>query len=534
MSFSHNNIFEDIPRNPNGSAMNTYQWQSSFFDPVWERNDIQQKIANPILHPSRRPQIVDWTEGYSCNVALTRGLWHNSAPGLKLAGSLAFTPINIPLMLMGIPIPKVEDESLQEEYAKIVEDHFEDFRSIHLQSHRDATSWIWPFWSSKLDRDVWEFIPDDSICDIIRDLETGEVVKIIIDEELQITVDYMVMANVRRKRTFTKEKIMVEWLGGTAPLSGYLRTMTYVNILGIMPIPFANNRDGNEVRGHSDYERILTDLKNYHDTDLASSQFLIKFKPKQIQSVSDPEIWLKNNGFTDMAELDVALNDFILNLYDKEKTEYLWPQGAHDAYEKKLNQIYWKLVQGSGIPELMWGTKVEGNLASADNQVDLAIKFIEDKQDQKIEPYKRLFQATARIRSMAKLSIIPDIPVTIEWNALDLIPERIKAQILGSFASAMSSLVTSAGISKEIMFNFYQRFYPELTPDSQDEFDKGLSDMAKHKAFSSMGYADMMDLNDWDNEDGMYEGPPIDEPPPEEVPPIPPEIVPEPIPTAKP
>jgi hypothetical protein len=509
--------------------MNTYQWQMMFNDPVWERNDIQQKVVNPILYPTRRPQTVDWTDGFACNVALTRGLWHNAAPGLKLAGSLAFTPIMVPLMLMGMPIPKVKDENLQAEYTRIVEDHSEDFRMIHLQSHRDATCWIWPFWSSKLNRDVWEFIPDDSISDIVRDLETGEVVKIIVDEELVVTVDYLTVAIVRRRRSFTKEKLVVEWLGGNTALPGYLKTMTFNNVLGILPIPFANNRDGNEVRGHSDYERILTDLKNYHDTDLASSQFLIRFKPKQIQSVSDPEMWLKNNGFADIAELDVAMNDFILNLYDKEKTEYLWPQGAHDAYEKKLSQIYWKLVQGSGIPELMWGTKVEGNLASADNQVDLVVQFIGDKQDQKIEPYKKLFQATARIRAMAKLAIIPDIPVEIEWNALDLIPERIKAQILGSFASAMSSLVTSAGISKEIMYNFYQRFYPELTPDTQEEFDKGLSDMAKHKAFSGMTYSDIMDLNDWDNEDGQDTETGLPEEDPVPTGDKTPEVVPEPV-----
>ena len=108
-------------------------------------------------------------------------------------------------MLMGLPIPKVEDENLQDEYTRIVEDHSQDFRMIHLQCHRDATCWIWPFWSSKLNRDVWEFIPDDSICDIVRDLETGEVVKLFVDEELVVTVDYLTVAIVRRRRTFTKE-----------------------------------------------------------------------------------------------------------------------------------------------------------------------------------------------------------------------------------------------------------------------------------------------------------------------------------------
>ena len=474
MSFSHNNVFEDIPRNPNGSAMNTYQWQMSFYDPVWERNDIQQKVVNPILSPTRRPQTVDWTDGFACNVALTRGLWHNSAPGLKLAGGLAFTPIAVPLMLMGLPIPKVEDENLQDEYTRIVEDHSQDFRMIHLQCHRDATCWIWPFWSSKLNRDVWEFIPDDSICDIVRDLETGEVVKLFVDEELVVTVDYLTVAIVRRRRTFTKEKLIVEWLGSNTSLPGYFKTMVFQNVLGIMPIPFANNRDGNEVRGHSDYERILTDLKNYHDTDLAMSQFLVRFKPKQVQTLApseDPNRWMENNGITSVKDIDVAMDDFILNV-NGASTEFVWPQGFQDALGAKLNQIFWKIVQASGIPELMWGTKVEGNLASADNQVDLVVQFIGDKQDQKVEPYKKLFQATARLRAMAKLAIIPDIPVEIEWNALDLSPERIKAVMLRDFASAMSALIASAGITKEQVFNFYQRFYPELTPQDQEDFDK--------------------------------------------------------------
>lgn len=467
-------------------------WRS-FYNRVWGKTQDQQDAANPIKAAPRRPFVRDWTDSCTVNGELTKGLWHNSYQGFKLAGALAFTPIAVPLWLMGVPVPRSQNEALQTRLSEMVAQRMSDFQSIHKGCHRDGTVWVFPFYSSKDRAVIWEFIPDMSISDIIRDLRTGEVVKIIVDEQRTISIGENQTAIARQKRTFSREEIVEEWVDGTGQIPPELRGVRYQNTLGIMPIPFANNKDGGEVRGHSDYERILSDLKNYHDTDLALSEMLVKFRPKLVQYTSDPKAWRENNAI-DTASLDIATLDFILNITEKEKTEMLWNQNITDAHLKKLTQIFWKLVQGSGIPELFWGTKVEGNLASADNQLDIAINYVKDKQNQKNDSYRRLIVDTLRLDGVARMANADDVDVTIEWNTLDLIPESIKAQIFQSFCTGLSAVSKAAALTKEQQWKLWTRFYPGATESDFNEYVVGISDMSKHVAFTNASYAEIADL----------------------------------------
>jgi hypothetical protein len=477
--------------------MGLIQRIQAFFN--WNKSEELQNGSNPIKQEARRPYVHDWTDSMSINAELTRGIWHNSYPGLKLAGALGFIPISVPLRLMGLPIPKTDNETRQKELTQIVLDHEQDCNALHLVSHREGTVWVFPFFSSKLQRDVWDLIPDESICDIIRDIETGEVVSIITDEQMTVSIGYNKTADIRRKRTFTKQNIIIKWLQGAASVPGELKSVSYRNILGILPIPFANNKEANKVRGHSDFERILTDLKNYHDVDLATSELLTKFSPKWVQYVQDVEAWKGNNGVDSLNDIDTARNDFVLNLYDKEKTEVLWPEGAHEAGMAKLNQIYWKLVQGSSMPEMLWGLKVEGNMASADNQLDSVINFVKDKQAQKNEPYKKLILATARLRNLARMSDPSQDDIKIEWNALELIPEATKATIFQNFAAGIASLVGAAGFTKEMLQRVWKRFYPQVAEDDLGKFIQGIGEMARHKSYAAAPYENIMDLKDWED-----------------------------------
>jgi hypothetical protein len=449
----------------------------------------------------RRPRFRDWTDGLTVNADLTRGIWHNSFPGLKLSGALVFPPIAVPLWLMGIPVPKSDNETLQDEALQVVLDHVDDCKMIHLTSHRDATAWVFPFFSAELKREMWELIPDETICDIIRNLTTGEIVKVITDEEIIITTGYDATATIRRRRVFTREEVRVEWLAGVQVVPESLKDATFRNTLGIMPIPFANNRDGGDVRGHSDLERILSDLKNYHDVDLALSEHLVKFAPKMVQYTKDPNEWIKNNGGIDVSSIDIARLDFIMNVVDTEKTEMLWPQGIHDGYVAKLSQIFWKLVQGSGIPEMLWGTKVEGNMASADNQLDMVVKFVDDKRNQKNQSYLRLITDTLKLRNMARLGDQSEIDLSITWNALDMISETAKSTIFKDFAAGIASLINSAGMTKEQTYALWRKMYPEATQEDYDTFVVGLGDMARHKAFAASTYTEIMDLTEEPNLD---------------------------------
>ena len=89
------------------------------------------------------------------------------------------------------------------------------------------------------------------------------------------------------------------------------------------------------------------------------------------------------------------------------------------AYESALKRKFRKIVEGSGIPEICWGVKVEGNLASAEEQMGLLVQFVKDKRNQKIKSYTRLFTASVKLLSVATMQASKASDIKITWGALD-------------------------------------------------------------------------------------------------------------------
>jgi len=460
----------------------------------WSRT--KSETSNPTRIQPRRPAQTDFTDSLQCNKALTRGLYHNSYPGMKLAGSMCHTPIAVPVWLMGVPIPKVENNpKIQEELYEIVKNNILNMYQNHKECHIDGTTWIYPFYSTEKMQVVWQFIQDDTITDIIKDIITGEIIKIITDEEITVSTGYDKTASIRRQRIFTRQRIDIKYLSGTSAIPAELKDKSQRNTFGIMPIPFSNNKDSDETRGHSDFERILSDLKNYHDIDLKESKLLSRFDPKMVQDVSDRDQWLENNGYktpgaddADLSELDIGAIDLIFNVHDREKTEFIFPDRAYEAYEAKLRSIFRKIVEGSGIPEILWGTKVEGNKASADIQMDLVVDLVKDKRRQKDNSYQKLFEDSLKLEMAANMLIGTEYEITIEWDSLDAINEETKSVIFKNFADAISKLTSAAGITKEQEYKLWVDLYPQVTEDKYEDFKKGLTEMARHKQFTDMPF----------------------------------------------
>ncbi|MDA3834993.1 MAG: hypothetical protein PF495_16525 [Spirochaetales bacterium] len=129
--------------------------------------------TNPTKQDRRDPNSINRTEPMVVNRALTKGLYHNQYPNMRLAGALAYNPIAVPVWFMGLPIPKSDNESEQELLKEIMDRFAQVCKQIHIETHRDGTVWAWPFFSAR-DRQLhWELIPDESVIRIIKDLETG-------------------------------------------------------------------------------------------------------------------------------------------------------------------------------------------------------------------------------------------------------------------------------------------------------------------------------------------------------------------------
>lgn len=444
----------------------------------------RRRDSNPTKQPRRVPNARDMTDSLTVNHELTYGLYHNQASGFKLAGALAFNPIAVPVWFMGLPVPESDDDATQELLTEVTDQFSTIMQQMHIECHRDGTLWIWPFFSSVDGKLHWEIIPDGSITAIVRSIETGNVIKIISEEQLTVTVDDRTTAIVGRKRVFTRELVTETWIGQNIP--GALKGGTKRNVSGELPIPFANNADATEVRGHSDYERIIYDLKDYHDIDLMQSTTLAKFNAKLIITMKNAKEWLANNGFGSIADVDVAGSDMFLNTAD-EKAEMLFPTNAHEAYESALKRKFRKIVEGSGIPEICWGVKVEGNLASAEEQMGLLVQFVKDKRSQKVDSYKRLFAASVKLLGTSRMQVASD-DIEVTWGALDELSAKTKAEVFKAFADGIGVLVNSAGMTKGQMYRLWDSLYPAITTEDEQGFIEELSGMAKHKQFKDADF----------------------------------------------
>jgi hypothetical protein len=446
--------------------------------------------STPTRYKRNAPAVKDWTDGEAVNFALTSGVYHNTYPGMKLAG-FGFNIINVPVSFMGLPIPKTENEAIQEELNNIVNLMTDQMKDIHIQCHREGTIWIYPKFTAK-DGLIWEFIRDDSVSKIVRDVNTGKVFRIETDEEMTLSVPNSTNeVTVRRKRVFTKTKITVKYEG---QVPEGVKDKSSRNPAGILPIPFSNNADGDEVRGHSDYERIVTDLKNYHDTDLAESTALIKFSPKIVQTVKDAKAWAINQGGYTMDEFvnefDVAEHDLFINTID-EKTELLTPDRVTASYTEKLKQIFHKLVEISGVPEIAWGLKTQGNMASVEENMAILMNYVRDKQEQKVEAYEILFTASLRLLNTARLvSTVPN-DISIEWNNLESLSAKTRSEIFKNIADGLSKIVPAGLWSFDMIHKFMLTQFTEITPKDSEEFKTGIKEIVGHLAATKASLEDL-------------------------------------------
>ena len=443
-----------------------------------KNNDDNTKTA---FYRTSRP-VVDYTDKLSVNDALTKGIYRNTYPGMKLAG-FGFNVINTPVSFMGFPVIATEDDETKEYLQALILAMKREIRSLHTQAHRDGTIWVYP--KFRADRGiVWQMIPDQIVTKIVRDLETGDIIQLTTEEEIpvnQLSNDNEI--TVVKKIVYTTAKVVTTYTGDTV-LAG-LKNSTAINTAGMIPVNFSNNADVNETRGHSDYERILADLKNYHDVDLAESTVLAKFATKMVQTVKDWSKWSENNGYgadgADIENLDIGSIDLIINNTD-EKTEFVHPSDATAGYQSKQKTTFHKLVELSGIPEIAWGLKTEGNLASVEENMAILMQYCQDKQEQKIKPYTQLVNASARLLVAAfELSSVPE-DLTVTWDALDATSESTKAEIFKLYAESLAQLVNTAALTKDQLFRMWKLNFPTITEEDFDQFVDGIDAMSAHRS----------------------------------------------------
>jgi hypothetical protein len=458
----------------------------------WFFNRTRETNRDPTKMPARRPFSRDLTGGFTANEDMLSGLYHGTWHGLQFASPLAYTPIAIPVNMMGLPCPHSDDEKTQEVLDEITGMMAERIPKLHRSALLIGSTWRWPRFDAKAQALVWEEIKDSAISDLLLDLTTGAPTAVLTDEEFALSVAENSVVYVRRKRRFDLQRVAVAW-SGQVP-SG-LGDVTSRNTMGSLPVVFAHDAEEGELRGHSVLSRIIRDLKDYHDIDYMRSQILTKFRPKQVQDVSDLKAWLQNNGMAadDVAGFDVAETDLIFNIMEKEKTSYeFMPSDATAPYDKALENKFWKIFEGSGIPEMFWGGLATGNHATAAVQMQQAVTYVDQLRQQWNHPYSDLYAASLRLLSIVRMETYQDFEMG--WNRLESISADVKSKIFSSFATAITAIAGAAALTKKQLYTLWALNYPDSEPGTFEEFLQGISDMAKHSAFAKAPYEIIMDL----------------------------------------
>lgn len=440
-----------------------------------------------------RPEMVDKTGGLVADSATLEGLYYGTDVRTQFAAPLAFTPIAVPVSLMGIPtpVPAEDDQATKDAVKQIIAMFSDDMPVIHRDAQLFGTSWRWPRLDARNMQLVWENIPDATISDIELDVVSGDILAIHTHEMIKISYGENKVATVERKRKITRERIDVKWVQKGAGLN--LQDSSMVNTFGFLPVPLGHDCSGSAWRGHSVYTRVIRLMKATHEIELKRDQILADFSPKLIQEVENVETWLANNGMDTLCDIDPFSDSFFLNIKDKEATKFEHlPATATQQHTEALVDNQKRLVIGSGVPELFWPLLATGNSASTDTQKNLGVAYVNSLRTEASKTYEALFNMSLTI--LGYINLRQYQPVTVKWNEFDMVAPEIRAQLFASVATGIGQIVQFASAGKEDILYFWKSFFPTFPQEDLEQFAAGMMDMAQHKAVTVTDPASLLDL----------------------------------------
>jgi len=445
---------------------------------AWQGRAEQTPPANI---GNTRPGNVDREGGLQANSEMLKALYEGTYPGLQFASPLVFPPIATIVSLMGIPVPKSDDRRTQEALDGITAQMQDRFCKLHRRSLLHGTAWRFPRYDRVYGL-VWEELPDTIVADILVDIVSNRIKEIYTSEQIKVRVRENVSETLQRNRHFLPDRISVKYnIGRHADY-------TARNVANVLPVPFSNECDESEIRGHSMFSRVLRDLKDYHDIDYRVSTILAKFSPKMVQHVGNPTSWCKSNANTEnvekaFANMNIFEKDLIVNIADKETTGFVFaPSDATNAHENALRRKFLKIVEGTGVPEIFWGPLATGNHATTEEQWQQAINRVEEIRLQYAEAYRTLYRGSLNVLQVANAETYAG-DVEITWNRLSSVSEKTRADILRGFGTAVSSMMNSGTMTLRQLYTLWNQMNPESGIGTLEEFKAELKECATYMHF---------------------------------------------------
>ncbi|MDR2052627.1 MAG: hypothetical protein LBP80_04360 [Treponema sp.] len=399
---------------------------------------------------------------------LLRAIYTGAAQDFNLASGFTYPAIAVPKQLAGVPV-------IGEGHGELQNYLLDEGPVITQTMLVTGTAWRWARWNDKLRRLVWEIIPDDAIGSqgIETDPDTGEILVIRTDENIEFNGPDFRVHYARRKRVISREMITEEWTGEIN------RFTQYRNPFGFMPVPFGHDCWESDWRGQSVYGRIIRLIADNHDIRRTRDETLAMFRPKMIQTSPNPDQWLVNNKqYTDAAEGDKYSPfkaDFVINA-EGEKTEYISiGSDATRQHTEAIQENNKEIMIASGLPELLFGGLATGNYASTDSQIRAAVEYVKEIQREMTRPYQQLLNQSAHILSYMKFE--QPGAIEVKWGTLDMTSPEQRARIIGTFAAAISTLLSNGSVSKEGALYFTKLMFEDYPAEDAAQYLAGINEM---------------------------------------------------------
>lgn len=447
----------------------------------------------------------DLTFPNSVNYDLAMDLYYNTRSGYKLGAFFCHNIIFIPMAFMGFPhfeipeIDKITDSEFWIERLKYYNDKFFiNKQMIQKICHIAGTILIYPWFSAKTGYVKWNFILPKYVKDVFIDPDTQEVTGILTECQYQYYNDSDTYYYYTEYINYTKKWIKVVRRGNIP--AGMRAQVIRKNPIGILPVIFTNDAEPQQFEGHSEFERVLPIIKAYSEINLSAHEECAEHEAKLIQSADDVKAWLKNNGFAGSNGVirdDISIKDtsFVLNKFDTEKTEILVPENLIDNHIKLMQLDFWGIVEGSGIPEICWGLKTEGNHASAEEQMSVFLSYVFLKQKQHENPYQDLITATLALDAMAYNKTQPESVLNV-WNELDVLTEVERAEVFDKWSAGIAKLSENHSIDLESIHKMLLILTKETITKDFNLFKKQIEEYGSLKSMLNQEYGGMRDFMD--------------------------------------
>jgi hypothetical protein len=471
---------------------------TDWFSGIWTELFSSSSSTSNTLTRSRSGATVDLTCPDTVNYDLAMSLYYNTQTGYKFGAFFCHSIIAIPLTFMGFPHFDVEKQRTQkqEKYWKERLDFYNDKlmmvkMMIQKICHITGTVAVYPYFNTKHGYVKLFLILPKYISDVYIDPNTHELTG------LETSIHYSFKEDDKtyyfeEKKKYTETRIEITRIGNIPSWMRYSEIKR--NPAGILPIIFCNDEEPEKFEGHSEFEKLLSLVKAYSEVNLSANEQAVNMKAKLVQTVDDWNKWKEDNGFTDINDISIENVDFIANRAPDEKTEFLVPQHLIDQLINLLKVHFHSLVETSGIPEIWWGLKTQGNHASAAEQAEVGLAYVRQKQQQATNPYYDLLDAIVKLDAMAYNQNPPE-NIIITWNELNTLTELEKSQVFDNWCTGIQKLMDKHAIDLETTHTLLMDLTNGKITDNFDDFREQLKKAGTLRAYLEQEYADMIGLN---------------------------------------